>query len=110
VYLRHQTVKNIKTHIEKKMPGEYHKAEVSIAQVLKKAWKIVDNTTDERIKLQALSLIKECDANRLEMITNGTVLSDALKYVNGKTEKLNEVSENLRPTMRKIKKRKRVEL
>jgi hypothetical protein len=70
------------------MPKEYHKVEVSITQVLKKAWEIVDNTTDERIRLQALALIRECNASRLEMITNGTVVSDALKYVNGKAEKL----------------------
>jgi hypothetical protein len=55
---------------------------------LKKAWEIVDNTADERIRLQALALIRECNTNRLEMITNGTVVSDALKYVNNKVEKL----------------------
>jgi hypothetical protein len=59
-----------------------------------KAWEIVDNTTDERIKLQALALIKECDSSRLEMVTNGTVVSDALKYVNGKAEKLKLESES----------------
>jgi hypothetical protein len=61
---------------------------VSINQVLKKAWEIVDKTADERIRLQALAPIRECNPSRLEMITNGTVVSDALKYVNGKAEKL----------------------
>jgi hypothetical protein len=88
VYLRRQAVENIKTHISQRMPEEYHKVEVSITQVLKKAWEIVDKTADERIRLQALALIRECNASRLEMITNGTVVSDALKYVNGKAEKL----------------------
>ena len=60
---------------------------VSINQVLKKAWHIGNTTADERIKLQALSLVKECNTHKLDMITNGTVVSDALKYVNGKTER-----------------------
>jgi hypothetical protein len=89
-YLRHQAQEKIKTHVEKTMPEEYHKVEVSITQVLKKAWEIVDNTTDERIRLQGLALIRECNASRLEMITNGTVVSDCLKYVNGRAAKLSE--------------------
>ena len=89
-YIRQQAQKHLKTHIQNRMPEEYHKVEVSIKQVLMKAWEIVDNTSDERIRLQALSLIRECDSSRLEMITNSTVVSDALKYVNGKAEKLGQ--------------------
>jgi predicted transcriptional regulator len=91
-YIRQQAREHLKTHIQNRMPEEYHKVEVSIKQVLMKAWEIVDNTTDERIRLQALSLIRECDSSRLEMITNGTVVSEALKYVNGKAEKLSAVA------------------
>ena len=88
-FLRQQAQENIKNHIQQRMPEEYHMVEVSINHVLKKAWHIANTTADERIRLQALSLIRECDSSRLEMITNGTVVSDALKYVNGKAEKLN---------------------
>ena len=83
-YIRQQAQEHLKTHIQERMPEEYHKVEVSITQVLKKAWEIVDKTADERIRLQALALIRECDTNRLEMISNRVVVSDALKYVNGK--------------------------
>ena len=87
-FIRQQAQEHFKTHIQQRMPEGYHKGEVSITQVLKKAWEIVDKTADERIRLQALALIRECNTNRLEMITHGTVVSDALKYVNGKAEKL----------------------
>ena len=87
-FIRQQAQENIKNHIQEKMPQEYHMVEVSINHVLKKAWHIANTTADERIKLQALSLVKECNTHKLEMITNGTVVSDALKYVNGKAEKL----------------------
>jgi hypothetical protein len=93
-FIRQQAQEDIKNHIQQRMPEEYHMVGVSINHVLKKAWHIANTTADERIRLQALSLIRECDSNRLEMITNGTVVSDALKYVNGKAEKLKFESES----------------
>jgi hypothetical protein len=87
-YIRQQAQEHLKTHIEQRMPEEYHKVEVSITQVLKKAWKIVDKTADERIRLQALALIRDCNNTKMDMMTNGVVVSDAVKYVNGKAEKL----------------------
>jgi DNA-binding transcriptional regulator LsrR (DeoR family) len=90
-FIRQQSQEHLKTHIQNRMLEEYHKAEVSLAQVLMKAWEIVDKTADEKIRLQALALIRECSiSSRLEMITNGAVVSDALKYVNGKAEKLGQ--------------------
>jgi uncharacterized membrane protein YukC len=93
-FIRQQAQENIKNHIQERMPQEYHMVEVSINHVLKNAWHIANTTADERIKLQALSLVKECNSHKLEMITNGTVVSDALKYVNGKAEKLKLESES----------------
>ena len=87
-FIKEQAQENIKNHIQEKRPQEYHMVEVSINQVLKKAWHIANTTADERIKLQALSLVKECNTHKMEMITNGAVVSDALKYVNGKAERL----------------------
>jgi hypothetical protein len=89
-FIRRQAQENIQKHISKTMPEEYHMVGVSINQVLKKAWHIASTTANERVRLQALSLVNECNTHKLEMITNGTVVSDALKYVNGKAEKLAE--------------------
>jgi hypothetical protein len=87
-FIRQQELENIKNHIQEKMPEEYHMIGVSINQVLKKALDTGNTTADERIKLQALSLVKECNTHKLDMITNGTVVSDALQHVNCKTERL----------------------
>ena len=43
-FIRQQAREHLKTHIQNRMPEEYHKVEVSIKQVLMKAWEIVDNT------------------------------------------------------------------
>lgn len=89
-YLRQQAQQKIKTHVEKTMPEEYQKGMVAIDQVLRITWGIVSKTADERVRLQALALIDQCNSHKMDMVTNGAIVSDALKYVNGKAEKLGQ--------------------
>jgi hypothetical protein len=72
------------------MPVEYQKGIASIDQVLRMCWGIVGRSDDERIRLQALALIDQCNSHKMDMITNGTIISDALKYVNGKADAENK--------------------
>ena len=44
------------------------------------AWNIVANTEDKREKIQALSLAKECYGMKLELLTNASVVDDAIKF------------------------------
>jgi len=39
------------------------------------------NTQDKREKIQALSLAKECYAMKLDLLTNATVVDDAIRFV-----------------------------
>ena len=89
-FLRQQAQQNIQKHIKETMPEEYQKANIRMDQVLRKAWHIANTTADERVRLQALALIDQCNSHKMELITNGSIVSDALKYVNGKSEKLAE--------------------
>jgi hypothetical protein len=70
------------------MPVEYQRGMATIDQVLKICWVIVGRTGDERVRLQALALIDQCNSHKMDMVTNGAVVSDALKYVNGRAERL----------------------
>jgi hypothetical protein len=89
-YLRQQAQQKIKTHIEKTMPEEYQKGMVAIDQVLRITWGIVSKTADEKVRLQALALIDQCNSHKMDMVTNGSIIKDALTYVNGKAEKLGQ--------------------
>lgn len=40
-------------------------------------------TQDKREKMQALSLAKDCYAMKLELLTNATVVDDAIRFVSG---------------------------
>jgi hypothetical protein len=43
---------------------------------------------DRREKIQALSLAKDVYAMKLELLTNATVLDDAIRFVNSKSSSL----------------------
>jgi hypothetical protein len=94
VYLRQQAKERLKTHISDTMPAEYQKGMAAIDQVLRMCWAVVGRTNDERVRLQALALIDQCNAHKMEMVTNGSIVSDALKYVNGKAEKLSAAADD----------------
>jgi hypothetical protein len=50
-------------------------------------------TEDKREKIQALSLAKECYSMKLELLTNATVVDDAIRFVAEKSKD----KENLKP-------------
>jgi hypothetical protein len=80
---------------------------VGINQVLKICWEIVnksrnvnnDNvngqtvtTTDNKTVLQALALINDCNKYKMDLTTNGVVITDAIKFVQTNKEKLTTMS------------------
>jgi hypothetical protein len=48
---------------------------------IREAWNAAANTEDKREKIQALSLAKECYSMKLELLTNATVVDDAIRFV-----------------------------
>ena len=81
-------------HIQDKLPEEYQNCMVGINQVLKICWEIVINPgmynnnsgqtvtmTDNKTVLQALALINDCNKYKMDLTTNGVVITDAIKFV-----------------------------
>jgi hypothetical protein len=92
--LRGQASQNLQKHIQDKLPEEYQKCMVGIDQVLKICWEIVNKSrniindndqtvtmTDNKTTLQALALINDCNKYKMDLTTNGVVITDALKFV-----------------------------
>jgi hypothetical protein len=80
---------------------------VGINQVLKICWDIVNRSrnvnnndndgqtvtmTDNKTVLQALALINDCNKYKMDLITNGVVITDAIKFVQTNKEKLTAIS------------------
>ena len=57
---------------------------VGLTAITKEAWNIEQTTEDNREKLQALSLAKECYSMEMDLLTNATVVDDAMRFVSQK--------------------------
>jgi hypothetical protein len=108
IFLRQQAQENLQNHIQQKLPEEYQRCLTGMNQVLKLSWQIANNTTrqngqdhndnsdnsnavtigDDRTRLQALSLINDCYKYKMDLTTNGVVITDAIKFVQTNKEKL----------------------
>jgi hypothetical protein len=83
-YLRNQAKTNIKIYIDERLPEEYEKCLVGLNAITKEAWNTSNTsqqTEDKREKIQALSLAKECYSMKLELLTNASVVDDAIRFV-----------------------------
>ena len=80
-YLRQQAKTNIKKYVDERLPEEYEKCLVGLTSILREAWTTANNAEDRREKIQALSLAKECYSMKLDLLTNATVVDDAIRFV-----------------------------
>jgi predicted transcriptional regulator len=104
-FLRQQAQENLKLHIQNKLPEEYQNCMTGINQVLKICWEIVNKsrnasnnnngntvtTIDNKTVLQALALINDCNKYKMDLTTNGVVITDAIRFVQTNKEKLTTV-------------------
>jgi hypothetical protein len=85
------------------LPEEYQNCMTEINQLLKICWEIVNKSRnvcnengkgqtitmiDNKTILQALALINDCNKYKMDLTTNGVVITDAIKFVQTNKEKL----------------------
>jgi DNA-binding transcriptional regulator LsrR (DeoR family) len=91
-YLRQQAKSIIRKYIDERLPEEYEKCLVGLTAILREAWNTSQQTEDRREKIQALSLAKECYSMKLDLLTNATVVDDAIRFVS-ESEKSKETEQ-----------------
>jgi hypothetical protein len=68
---------------------------IGLTAITKEAWIASQNTEDKREKIQALSLAKECYSMKLDLLTNATVVDDAIRFVSDRSkEKLKRLADS----------------
>ena len=88
-YLREQSKQNIRKYIDERLPEEYEKCLTGLNAILRESWNMSNQSdVDKREKVQALSLAKECYSMKLEILTNATVVDDAMKFINNQKQNL----------------------
>jgi hypothetical protein len=90
-YLREQAKQNIKKYIDERLPEEYERCLVGLTSILKEAWNTATNAEDKRETIQALSLAKECYIMKLDLLTNATVVEDAIRFVSYRNGDVKEI-------------------
>src|ERR687887_341011 len=91
-YLRNQAKTNIKRYIDERLPEEYEKCLVGLNAITKEAWNTAEQTEDRREKIHALALAKECYSMKLDLLTNATVVDDAIRFVSDNHSKMTSAS------------------
>lgn len=97
IFLGEYAQKNLETRLQEKLPEEYQLCMTGLDQVLKKLWEIANSgssTVDDKTKLQALSLTNDCYKYKMDLVTNGTIITDAIKFVQKYKGPVSELSTN----------------
>jgi hypothetical protein len=94
-YLSECAKQNIRKYIDERLPEEYEKCLVGLTAILREAWTTSQQTEDKREKIQALSLAKDCYSMKLDLLTNATVVDDAIRFVTEKA--MGAVAANVEP-------------
>jgi len=89
-HLRLQGKDNIKRYIDERLPEEYEKCFVGLNAITKEAWNTAQSTEDKREKIHLLSLAKECYSMKLELLTNATVVDDAIRLEKNSRDRRND--------------------
>ena len=67
---------------------------VGLTAITKEAWNTAHDLEYKREKMQALSLAKECYSMKLDLLTNATVVDDAIRFVSQKSKEKIKSSSN----------------
>jgi hypothetical protein len=80
--IKQQARKNLQLHIEKALPDEYHRCLTGLNQVLKTCWFIAHKPgIDDKTKLEAMKIADDCYNHIMNLVTNGSVITDAMKRI-----------------------------
>ena len=82
------SLENLEKHIQERLPLEYQNCMTGIDRVIRMACDITEKPIDDKTRLQALLLLNECYKYKMDLTTNGVVITDAIKFVQTNKERL----------------------
>jgi len=94
-YLRSQAKESIKKYVIEHLPEQYQACLTALDTILRHAFDIVETSSDNREKLQAMELFKDTHLVKLELLSNATTIDSALNYIRIKQQ----AQQNKRPAV-----------
>ena len=83
-YLREQAKQTIKEYATDHLPAQYQVCLSALDTILKHAYEILQDSEDNREKIQAMQLFKDTHVTKLELLSNATTIDSALNYIRNK--------------------------
>ena len=94
-YLREQAKESIKEYATDHLPEQYQVCLVALDSIIKRAFDIIETSSDNREKLQAMELFKDTHLVKLELLSNATTIDSALHYIRNKQQQQQEQHKKL---------------
>src|ERR687884_487483 len=85
-YLRSQAKESIKEYVTEHLPEQYQVCLTALDEIIKRAFDILNTSSDNREKLQAMDLFKDTHLVKLELLSNATTIDSALHYIRSKQQ------------------------
>jgi predicted transcriptional regulator len=85
-YLRSQAKEYIKEYVTEHLPEQYQICLTALDAIIKRAFDILENSADNREKLQAMEVFKDAHLVKLELLSNATTIDGALDYIRNKQQ------------------------
>jgi hypothetical protein len=85
-YPRSQAKESIKEYVTEHLPEQYQVCLTALDAIIKRAFDILENSPDNREKLQAMELFKDTHLVKLELLSNATTIDSALHYIRNKQQ------------------------
>jgi len=95
-YLRNEAKESIKEYTTEYLPEQYQVCLTALDTILKHAFEILETSSDNREKLQAMELFKDTHLVKLELLSNATTIDSALNYIRSKQQ---EQQQNKKPAL-----------
>jgi hypothetical protein len=68
------------------LPEQYQVCLTALDAIIKRTFDILENSHDNREKLQAMELFKDAHLVKLELLSNATTIDSALNYIRNKQQ------------------------
>jgi transcriptional regulator with XRE-family HTH domain len=85
-YLRNQARESIKEYVTEHLPEQYQVCLCALDTIFKHAFDILETSSDNREKLQAMELFKDTHLVKQELLSNATTIDSALNYIRSKQQ------------------------
>jgi orotate phosphoribosyltransferase-like protein len=94
-YLREQAKGTIKEYVTEHLPEQYQVCLTALDEIIKRAFEILETSSDNREKLQGMELFKDIHLVKLELLSNATAIDSALNYIRSKQQEQQQQKKRL---------------